>query len=102
MTPRSGEGALIETTQVPETGPDYRSAGITHKGLVRATNQDSFLDMSSVRLWVVADGMGGHSDGDVASRMTVDALKSYVSAPSLEDGVDDVRQRVSDVNTTLY
>jgi serine/threonine protein phosphatase PrpC len=103
MTVRAGERALIETTQVPEpTGPQYLSAGTTHKGLVRATNQDSFVDMPAARLWAVADGMGGHRDGDVASRMTCDALKSYSGAPTLEDAVDDVRQRVSEVNSTLY
>jgi len=94
---------LIDTTQVPDTTvPQFRSAGATHKGLVRPTNQDAFVDLPSVRLWAVADGMGGHRDGDVASRLVCEALEGFQGAPMLEDAIDDVRQRMSDVNTKLY
>jgi serine/threonine protein phosphatase PrpC len=98
-----GERVLRETTQAPQdAGPQYRSAGATHQGLVRATNQDAFVDRPSSRLWAVADGMGGHRDGDVASRMVCDALAGYEAVPTLEDAIDDVRQRMNEVNGTLY
>jgi protein phosphatase len=51
-----------------------RSGSATDTGLVRASNQDRLLATAS--LFVVADGMGGHAGGDVASRLAVDALET--------------------------
>ena len=94
---------MIDETRSRENAhPRYRSAGATHTGLTRATNQDAFVDRSTAYLWAVADGMGGHRDGDVASRMVCEALERYDVTPTLEDAIDDVRQRMSDVNEKLY
>lgn len=54
--------------------PHLTSAGATDQGRVRKINQDAFLDRPDLGLWVVADGMGGHSDGAHASRAIVEAL----------------------------
>ncbi len=48
--------------------------GLTHAGLLRPTNQDAFAILNDLGLWVVADGMGGHPGGDVASRSAVEAI----------------------------
>ena len=46
----------------------------THVGLRRKVNEDSMLVRTERGLWAVADGMGGHDAGDVASAMVTDAL----------------------------
>ncbi len=54
--------------------PLFSGAGYTHSGYVRTRNEDAILLDPSGKLWVVADGMGGHGHGDVAAAMVVDGL----------------------------
>lgn len=53
------------------------SVGITHQGRRRVNNEDNFLLATNEKLWAVADGMGGHRDGEYASAV---ALTSVVRA----------------------
>src|SRR5437867_4220658 len=53
--------------------------GATDRGRIRATNEDCYGIDHDLRLCVIADGMGGHRAGEVASRMAVDAVMEYVS-----------------------
>lgn len=65
-----------------------KSAGITDIGRRRKSNQDAFIIRDTKKLYVVADGMGGHKAGDVASRMTVAAIESYVETPVKQTRAD--------------
>jgi PPM family protein phosphatase len=56
-------------------------AGATHTGQVRDRNEDSLLLRPARGLFVVADGMGGHAGGDIASRMAVDIIDEAAAQP---------------------
>lgn len=97
------EHALLDDTLVEEDAdPTYTAAGLTHTGRVRPTNQDTFVASSAAGLWAVADGMGGHRDGDVASRLASEALQGFQPQSALEEAENHLRQRMSDVNGKLY
>ncbi len=55
-------------------GAVLRASGRTDKGPVRAANEDRFALDDALSLSVVADGMGGHNAGEVASRIAVDTI----------------------------
>lgn len=50
----------------------------THTGLVRELNEDSHIALPKLGLWVIADGMGGHEAGEVASRITIREIASSI------------------------
>jgi serine/threonine protein phosphatase PrpC len=78
------------------------SAADTQVGHARKENQDAMLERREHGLWVVADGMGGHSDGQMASRMVCDALADLLLPPSLDTAVELVRARLQEVNGYLF
>ena len=60
-------------------------AGLTHTGRVREHNEDSFLVHPDSGVAVVADGMGGHESGEIASALAVEVLRQ-----SLVEDVEDL------------
>ncbi len=67
------------------------SASMTDRGKKRKTNEDALILENALGLYVVADGMGGHRAGEVASRLVVSTMGEYVKSSS---GGSDRRQAV--------
>jgi serine/threonine protein phosphatase PrpC len=73
----------------------------THVGLRRKLNEDSLASIPERGLWVVADGMGGHAAGEVASAMVVEALEVLPAATGLDNLVGKVVGALEEVNRAL-
>lgn len=57
----------------------------THRGIKKKINEDAFLKMPDYGIWAVADGMGGHPAGDLASQLILDDLEKAVTENSHND-----------------
>jgi len=79
----------------------WQSAEQTHPGNRRHCNEDAVLSRPDAGLWVVADGMGGHHAGDVASRAIAEALRRVVLSGDLCADVDKVEDTLISVNDQL-
>lgn len=78
-----------------------QAAGATHAGQVRQVNEDSFLSRPDAGLFVVADGVGGHSRGDVASGLVVSRLAAVPPPASAPAFYAAVRDAILDANAEL-
>lgn len=77
------------------------SAAATDTGIVRKQNEDAYLARPEIGLWVVADGMGGHDDGQLASNAIVQALEAMAEPVDGASFIGEVRSRLADVNEQL-
>jgi len=62
-----------------------RACGLSDVGVIRSHNEDCFELAPEHSVFVVADGMGGHSHGEIASRIAVDAVREFVERTSDDD-----------------
>ncbi|HEY4299143.1 MAG TPA: protein phosphatase 2C domain-containing protein [Paraburkholderia sp.] len=79
----------------------WTSSARSDAGRVREINEDACLDQPGPGRWAVADGMGGHAVGDLASRLVIDALSRLASPASMKTLVADARAQLQTANRQL-
>ena len=65
----------------------FRAYGLSDLGRVRKLNEDSFLVSDDLKLYLVADGMGGHAAGDVASRKSIELIKGFIERTAKDNDI---------------
>lgn len=80
----------------------WSSASVCHVGKVRKVNEDACLNMPELGLWAVADGMGGHEAGDLASDAVVQHLGALARADDLTQLIQQIQSRLAAANQHVY
>lgn len=80
---------------------EWRSFSLSDVGCVREVNEDSLIESSDKQLWAVADGMGGHKVGDVASKKIIELLERVNAYQNLSDYIDEVEDTLFNANQLL-
>ena len=82
--------------------PAARSVSRSHPGLRRAVNEDRVLERPGDGLWAVADGMGGHREGDRAADRLIASLGAVEPGLSGYARLTEVARQVEAVNAELF
>lgn len=79
----------------------WHSAGMSDTGLVRSHNEDAFIELPEQQVWLVADGIGGHDAGDLASRTVIEKVATMPLRHRLSDQIIELSSRIQSANTVL-
>ncbi|CAN5674946.1 hypothetical protein BH18ACI5_BH18ACI5_16390 [soil metagenome] len=94
--------AADETGIRPPALLRFRSAATSDVGRVRKLNEDAFVERPDAGLWAVADGLGGHRNGEIASREVCDALADIQPLRSFDETIEEAQNRIRGVNDHLF
>jgi protein phosphatase len=86
------------TTAASQT---FETGAASHPGKLRSDNEDAFLDHAAAGLWAIADGMGGHDDGRLASTTVIEALRNIGPPSSAAELLSGCEARVIEANRQL-
>ena len=81
---------------------NWTCSAATHTGHKRDNNEDAYLIKPELGIWAVADGMGGHRDGQEASQTIVQQLSELKPSPSYQKMKEQLRSCLTHVNYSLY
>lgn len=73
------------TISVPKL--ELSHSGFSHVGMRRTHNEDAFGIAPEYQLFIVADGMGGHNSGEIASKITTETIENFVRATLTDDEI---------------
>jgi serine/threonine protein phosphatase PrpC len=79
----------------------FESGAASHVGKVRRQNEDSYLVSTTSGVWAVADGMGGHAAGDLASHTVVEELERIAPPSSAAELLANCEARIVSANSRL-
>lgn len=90
-----------EGAQRPATPGHWVSASLSNVGLVRSHNEDACIELPEQQVWLVADGMGGHEAGDLASEVVVEQVSGLQPVERMADRIRQLCAKILAANAAL-
>ncbi|MGO9992890.1 MAG: type VI secretion system-associated protein TagF [Steroidobacteraceae bacterium] len=101
MLPPVAEPATEPATATTPAPVRWQSAALSDVGRVRDENQDAFVERADDGLWLVADGMGGHQGGKMASQLVADHVNRVLVTGDVTAVARDVAAAITAANAEL-